>query len=405
MEIIRIPLDELTPDPENAKAHPRWQIKQIVESIEEFGNADPIGVWGDDNLIVEGHGRYEALKELGYEEAECIRLDWLSGEERRAYALAHNKLTMNTSFDPEAFRINMDQIKGIDMAKFGFSNAADWFNREKKDGAKRQEGNEEYNEFLEKFEQKKTTDDCYTPDNIYDAVAEWVAKEYGLDRASFVRPFYPGGDYENEHYPEGAVVVDNPPFSILAKICRFYIDRGIRFFLFAPSLTLFSADCPEICHVCAGCAVTYENGAVVNTGFKTNLEDGIAVRTAPELTAAIKAADRENTKSDVNLLKYEYPRNVITAAKVSNWGEALIDYKLPRAEAVKISALDAQKAKNLGIFGAGFLLSDAQAAQAAQAARAAGVDDADINENGQVVWKLSEREREIIDQLGKGANR
>lgn len=120
MEIIKIPIDELTPDPANAKDHPGWQIEQIKNSIERFGNLDPIGVWGDDNLIVEGHGRYEALKDLGYHEAECIRLDWLTEEERRAYALAHNKLTMNSGFIPEALDMTLDAIGEIDMSQFGF---------------------------------------------------------------------------------------------------------------------------------------------------------------------------------------------------------------------------------------------------------------------------------------------
>ena len=120
MDIVKLPIDKLTPDANNAKEHPGWQIEQIKNSIEQFGNLDPIGVWGDDNLIVEGHGRYEALKELGYQEAECIRLDWLSEEERRAYALAHNKLTMNTGWIPEALDLNLDAIGEIDMSLFGF---------------------------------------------------------------------------------------------------------------------------------------------------------------------------------------------------------------------------------------------------------------------------------------------
>ena len=120
MEIIKIPLEQLTPDPHNAKDHPQWQIEQIKNSIEQFGNLDPIGVWGDDNLIVEGHGRYEALKELGYQEAECIRLDWLTEEERKAYALAHNKLTMNSGFIPDALDMTLAAIGEIDMSQFGF---------------------------------------------------------------------------------------------------------------------------------------------------------------------------------------------------------------------------------------------------------------------------------------------
>ena len=120
MEIIKIPIENLTPDPTNAKDHPEWQIEQIKNSIEQFGNLDPIGVWGEDNLIVEGHGRYEALKELGYNEAECIRVDWLTEEERRAYALAHNQLTMNSGWQEKALADTLKSIDGIDMSQFGF---------------------------------------------------------------------------------------------------------------------------------------------------------------------------------------------------------------------------------------------------------------------------------------------
>ena len=81
---------------------------------------------------------------------------------------------------------------------------------------------DDYNAFVNKFKPKKTTDDCYTPQNVYDAIADWVAAEYHLDRAGFVRPFWPGGDFERAAYPEGCTVVDNPPFSILSRIIRFY---------------------------------------------------------------------------------------------------------------------------------------------------------------------------------------
>lgn len=81
---------------------------------------------------------------------------------------------------------------------------------------------EEYRAFVDKFKAKQTTDDCYTPALVYDAVADWVSREYGADKASFVRPFYPGSDFERFSYPDGYAVVDNPPFSILARI----IDRA-----------------------------------------------------------------------------------------------------------------------------------------------------------------------------------
>ena len=137
------------------------------------------------------------------------------------------------------------------------------------------EEDEEYQEFLEKFKLKKTTDDCYTPAPVYDAVACYVEETYGVSRDRFVRPFYPGGDYVSEKYPEGCVVVDNPPFSIMSEILRFYDSRGIKFFLFAPTLTLFSSSSSNTCTALpCGNAVIYENGASVNTSFLTNMEPG-----------------------------------------------------------------------------------------------------------------------------------
>ena len=91
--------------------------------------------------------------------------------------------------------------------------------------------NKDYAEFLEKFEEKHTSDDCFTPENIYEVVANYVSEKFEVFRDNFVRPFYPGGDYEHFDYPPGCVVVDNPPFSILSKICRFYQQNNIKFFL------------------------------------------------------------------------------------------------------------------------------------------------------------------------------
>lgn len=120
MEIIRLKINDITPYEKNAKIHTEAQIEQIKKSIQEFGMNDPIAVWGDKNTIVEGHGRLEALKQLGYTEVDCIRLDHLTNEERKAYTLAHNKINMNTGFDIDLLDEELDSIEDIDMEVFGF---------------------------------------------------------------------------------------------------------------------------------------------------------------------------------------------------------------------------------------------------------------------------------------------
>lgn len=74
------------------------------------------------------------------------------------------------------------------------------------------------------------TDEHFTPPDVYEAVKDWACARYGIGPDKIVRPFWPGGDYENYDYPPDAVVLDNPPFSIITKICRFYLERGIPFF-------------------------------------------------------------------------------------------------------------------------------------------------------------------------------
>ena len=115
MQIEKISLDELTPYANNAKKHTPEQIEQIKNSIRAFGNNDPLGIAGTDNVIFVGNGRYIALKELGYKEAYCIRLDHLTEKERKAYAIAHNKLTMNTGFDSDMLRVEFEDLQEIDF--------------------------------------------------------------------------------------------------------------------------------------------------------------------------------------------------------------------------------------------------------------------------------------------------
>ena len=249
----------------------------------------------------------------------------------------------------------------------------------------------DYEKFVEKFKPKKTTDDCYTPPAIYEVVAEYVSKEYGLNRKDFVRPFYPGGDYENFDYKENDVVVDNPPFSMASKIIDFYEGRGIKFFLFCPAITCMNYFRKEridnISVIMTGANITYENGANVNTSFVTNLDDCVA-RTDP---AFLKALEDANIKTTETHPKYRYPTNVISGAlmgKIKN-----VPFEIPRGTAAYTSQLDSQKQAKKTSFGGGLLISEKAAAEKAAAEKAA--------EKEAIVWELSEREKEIIRKLSE----
>lgn len=114
-----LPVSKLKPYKNNARKHEKFDVNAIAESIKTFGFCDPIGLWGDD-VIVEGHGRLLAAKQLGMETVPCIRLDHLSDEERRAYALAHNKTAENSEWDFDIQTEELSQITNIDMTLFGF---------------------------------------------------------------------------------------------------------------------------------------------------------------------------------------------------------------------------------------------------------------------------------------------
>lgn len=122
LKIEYVNKEKLKPYLNNAKLHPAEQVEQIKKSIEQFGFNDPIAVWHD-NEIIEGHGRLLAVMEMkDIAEVPIIRLDTLTDEQRRAYMLAHNKLTINSDFDFELLDLELENINSIDMSEFGFDN-------------------------------------------------------------------------------------------------------------------------------------------------------------------------------------------------------------------------------------------------------------------------------------------
>ena len=381
--------------------------------LSEFG--------GGQNIIVEGHGRVIALKEMGETEVECIRLDHLTDEERRAYTLAHNKTTLSSDFDFDKLQAELSELESMSldfsMADFGFNlikeeSEEEEYQRKKQEFRERMEAGElsedsdEYQEFLQKFEVKKTTDDCYTPDNIYEVVADYVAEHYKVNKKDFVRPFYPGGDYQKEKYKKSSVVVDNPPFSIISEICRWYQAHNIKFFMFAPTLTVMGIR--EAQKVVLGNSIIYENGAGVNTSFVTNMDE-YEIRSAPDLYERLEEANKANLRTmKKELPTYYYPLECVRQtdiAKLSKYGQF---FGVRKESCQRISELDSQKEHKKGIFGSGYLISERAAAERAAAERAAAeraaaeraaAERAAAERAAATTWELSEREKQIIKSL------
>ena len=123
LKIIYLSPDDLTPYENNTRKHAPEDIESIKKSILDTGFNDPIGIWGDQNLIVEGHGRQIAAKELHLDKVPCIRLDHLTDEQRREYAIRHNRSAELSAWDFEALeeelaKLNLD---GIDMDDLNFN--------------------------------------------------------------------------------------------------------------------------------------------------------------------------------------------------------------------------------------------------------------------------------------------
>lgn len=255
----------------------------------------------------------------------------------------------------------------------------------------------DYEAFAKKFEPKKTTDDCYTPPAVFDAVLNWVVKEYEINPETNVRPFYPDSDYQTYDYPDDCVVVDNPPFSILKQIIDFYNYHKIKYFLFAPHLTLFSTIEQNTNCVFTGSDIIYENNANVKTSFITNLGDDY-VRTAPDLAQQIKEAQQENKKK---LTRYEYPDQLITASVLEKLVRRGIDFRLQKQDSIFIRRLDGQKAFGKAVFGAGLLISDSKTQEYKQKLQEADQQPTNKQDTDQdiITITLSQHEQQLIRDL------
>ena len=116
LKIEYLPIKALKPYEKNTRKHQKKDVDNIAKSIEKFGMNDPIGIWKD-NIIVEGHGRLLACKQLGMTEVPCVRLDHLTDEQRREYAIAHNATAELSEWDLD---ILPDELAELNLSDFDF---------------------------------------------------------------------------------------------------------------------------------------------------------------------------------------------------------------------------------------------------------------------------------------------
>jgi ParB-like chromosome segregation protein Spo0J len=117
--ITYVPIDQLKPDPKNARVHSKKQIRQIAKSIESFGFNVPVLVGAKLNVIA-GHGRVLAAKHLGLTEVPTIRLDHLTEAQRRAFTIADNRLTEIAVWDDRLLAEQLKELASVDLEATGY---------------------------------------------------------------------------------------------------------------------------------------------------------------------------------------------------------------------------------------------------------------------------------------------
>ena len=371
--------------PKNPRQWTQDDVDRTSRSIAEdpdFLEDRPILVTPKGNgkwIVFAGNLRYTAAKSIALRELPCVV--YYPDDQKDYDTIKRRAMKDNGSFGSWDFDYLANEWDDLPLADWG---VPAWESDPTKMNlsTKGKEGNEEYDEFMDKFEPKLTTDDCYTPPAVYDAVLKFVGTIANLKGKKIERPFFPGGDFENHPYTKASVVVDNPPFSILAKILRFYSQRQIPFFLFAPALTLFSATDCDLTYIISDVNITYENGAVVRTGFITNMIPDLRIWCCPEMKDLVEEAQPEEDKTKQGFV---YPDNIVTAATLGKITTRHIELKIRKASCEPIKTSDSAEEQGRSLYGGGFILSDKAAAERAAATR----------------LNLSDRERAIIERLNK----
>ena len=113
LQIETLPITALKPWARNARTHSKKQIKQIADSIRQFGFTNPLLI-DKDNMILAGHGRLAAAGLLALESLPCVRLEHMSPAQKKAYVLADNKLALNAGWDDELLALELQELLAVD---------------------------------------------------------------------------------------------------------------------------------------------------------------------------------------------------------------------------------------------------------------------------------------------------
>ena len=114
LKIEYVATDDLIPYINNSRTHSESQIKQIAASIREFGFTNPILI-DEGCSVIAGHGRLVAAELLDLDEVPTITLEGLTEAQRKAYVIADNKLALNSGWDFEALRLDLESLKDFDF--------------------------------------------------------------------------------------------------------------------------------------------------------------------------------------------------------------------------------------------------------------------------------------------------
>ena len=380
--------------PRNPRQWGKDDVRRTAQSIAEdpdFLEDHPlllVPMDGGRYVDFAGNLRLEGCRKNKRKDAPCV-VYWPETDEDRA-TIRRRAMKDNGSFGSWDFDALANNWDDLPLTEWGIPA---WDTSKMELSTKGREGADGYDAFVDKFNEEipLTTDDCYTPAEVYDCIRDFVSDNITpLAGRKIVRPFFPGGDYEDlTQYPKGCVVLDNPPFSIYSKIVRFYLDHGIDFFLFGPQLSLIVSDA-DCCFCPFNVVITYENGAKVNTGFVTNLRKDARIWIDNVLREKVAAIQKSEPTTPV----YDYPDEVVSSAtlgKIANGGQLTI----APDECRYIHNLDGMKDIGKGLFGGGFLLSQAAAEKARAAAEKARA----------VKIALSEREKSIVAELSGNAEK